>query len=84
MPAPSPLKIATSAVTRLVKEEEYYQKELSSQTARVQKLEENLKNSATPAESNAEFMLKQEVSLAALFGPSFFGPGARRTHDEFG
>lgn len=64
MPAPSPLKIATSAVTRLVKEEKYYQTELSSQTARVQKLEEELKNGSGAADGNAEFMLKQEVSCS--------------------
>lgn len=65
MPAPSPLKIATQAVSRLVKEENYYQKELSSQTARIEKLETDLKN-GSDTDSNAEFMLKQEVSLKSL------------------
>ncbi|RYP55456.1 hypothetical protein DL770_010909 [Monosporascus sp. CRB-9-2] len=62
MPAPSPLTIATQAVNRLVKEEQYYQKELAQQTERVKKLEAEAANSKDGGgDDNAEFMLKQEV-----------------------
>ncbi|RYP19229.1 hypothetical protein DL765_003430 [Monosporascus sp. GIB2] len=63
MPAPSPLAIATQAVNRLVKEEQYYQKELAQQTERVKKLEAeaaNAKDGGGGDDDNAEFMLKQE------------------------
>ncbi|ETS87297.1 hypothetical protein PFICI_01125 [Pestalotiopsis fici W106-1] len=72
MPAPSPLKIATQAVSRLVTEEKYYQKELSSQNARIEKLDADIKN-GSDTDSNAEFMLKQEQKAMeetkAVFGP---------------
>ncbi|KAK6221070.1 tubulin folding cofactor A [Pestalotiopsis sp. IQ-011] len=72
MPAPSPLKIATQAVSRLVTEEKYYQKELSSQTARIEKLEADIK-SGSDTDSNADFVLKQEQKAMeetkAVFGP---------------
>ncbi|RYP34612.1 hypothetical protein DL767_004172 [Monosporascus sp. MG133] len=61
MPAPSPLTIATQAVNRLVKEEQYYQKELAQQTERVKKLEAEAANSKDGGgDDNAEFMLRQE------------------------
>ncbi|RYP64465.1 hypothetical protein DL769_006658 [Monosporascus sp. CRB-8-3] len=66
MPAPSPLTIATQAVNRLVKEEQYYQKELAQQTERVKKLEAEAANGSGGGgggdsdDDNAEFMLKQE------------------------
>ncbi|KAI1335649.1 putative tubulin-specific chaperone Rbl2 [Xylariaceae sp. FL0016] len=62
MPTPSPLAIATQAVQRLVKEETYYQKELAQQSAKVAKLEAELKQagSETSQDGNAEFILKQE------------------------
>ncbi|RYP74392.1 hypothetical protein DL771_003059 [Monosporascus sp. 5C6A] len=62
MPAPSPLTIATQAVNRLVKEEQYYQKELAQQTERVKKLEAEAANSKDGGggDDNAEFILKQE------------------------
>ncbi|KAI0483183.1 tubulin binding cofactor A [Xylariaceae sp. FL0804] len=67
MPAPSPLKIATQAVQRLVKEDSYYQKELVQQADKVRKVEAELKKAGTGAgnddadvDGNAEFMLKQE------------------------
>ncbi|KAF3093067.1 hypothetical protein TWF569_005906 [Orbilia oligospora] len=41
MPPPSPLKIKTSSVTRLIKEEQSYHKELASQKARLQRMEDN-------------------------------------------
>lgn len=55
MPAPSPLRIATSSLQRLVKEESSYHKELEQQQARIAKLE------AGGGDENADFMLKQEV-----------------------
>lgn len=61
MPAPSPLKIATQAVSRLLTEEKYYQKELSQQTTKIEKLDSDLK-SGNNTDGNAEFVLKQEVS----------------------
>jgi hypothetical protein len=58
MPAPSPLVIATSVLTRYVKEENSYHKELEQQSARIAKLEagEDADN------ENAEFILRQQVS----------------------
>lgn len=58
MAPPSQLSIATSSVTRLVKEEASYHKELLSQQARLKKLEE-----ATEEDENREYSLKQEVSI---------------------
>lgn len=55
MPAPSRLAIATSAVTRLVKEEASYHKELEQQKASIAKLEQG------GGDENAEYQLKQEV-----------------------
>ncbi|KAI1495727.1 tubulin binding cofactor A [Biscogniauxia marginata] len=71
MPAPSPLAIATSAVQRLVKEDNLYRKELAQQTERVAKLETELKNGA--GDGNAEFVIKQEQQALretkAVFAP---------------
>jgi hypothetical protein len=55
MPPPSKLTVATSSLTRLVKEEASYHKEMEQQQARIKKLE------AGSDEENAEFMLRQEV-----------------------
>lgn len=65
MPSPTPLTIATKAVNRLVKEEKYYQKEQAQQTERVKKLEAEAadKNNSSSGDGNAEFVLKQEVSI---------------------
>lgn len=52
MGAPSKLAIATSSVTRLVKEEASYHKEVEQQEARIAKLEQN---------NGDEYELKQEV-----------------------
>jgi tubulin-specific chaperone A len=41
MPPPSPLKIKTSSVIRLIKEEQSYHKELASQQAKVEKMEDD-------------------------------------------
>ncbi|WPH04878.1 Hypothetical protein R9X50_00777500 [Acrodontium crateriforme] len=55
MPAPSQLSIATSAVTRLVKEEASYHKELEHQLASIAKLEQG-----NDEDENAEYVLRQE------------------------
>ncbi|KAI1873136.1 uncharacterized protein JN550_003389 [Neoarthrinium moseri] len=72
MPAPSPLKIATQAVSRLVTEEKYYQKEIVSQTSRIEKLEADIK-AGIDEDGNAEYRLKQEKQALeetkAVFGP---------------
>ncbi|KAI5248956.1 hypothetical protein E4T47_05519 [Aureobasidium subglaciale] len=56
MAPPSQLAIATSAVTRLVKEEASYHKELEQQQARLEKLKQ-----VSSDEENAEWNLKQEI-----------------------
>ena len=56
--APSQVQIATSALQRLIKEEESYYKELEQQKARIAKLE---KGEGDDPE-NADFQLRQEVS----------------------
>ncbi|CAG8949465.1 hypothetical protein HYFRA_00007695 [Hymenoscyphus fraxineus] len=55
MAPPTPLAIATSSVNRLIKEEASYHKELSSQEARLAKLQDS-----TQEDENAEYQLKQE------------------------
>lgn len=60
MPAPSQLSIATSALNRLVKEEASYRAEYEDQQARIAKLEAE---AATSSDENAEYTLKQEVSM---------------------
>ena len=69
MPAPSPLAIATSAVTRLLKEEATYRKELTAQEQRLKRLEEG----GTEADDeNREFTLRQEVGRYEHFDFSRF------------
>ena len=62
MPPPTPLSIATSSVTRLVKEEASYHRELESQQKRVEKLEADIAEGKPDEDGNREFVLKQEVS----------------------
>jgi tubulin-specific chaperone A len=61
MAPPTPLAIATQAVNRLVKEESYYHKEQANQEKRIKKLEEDIENNSPDLDSNAEYILKQEV-----------------------
>lgn len=61
MPAPSQLSIATSAVTRLLKEETTYRRELEGQEKRLRHMQE-----AEDDDENRDFNLKQEVSLPTL------------------
>lgn len=57
MPAPSQLAIATSVLTRYVKEETSYHKELEQQEARIVKLEAG----EGADDENAEYILRQHV-----------------------
>ncbi|KAF3032979.1 hypothetical protein E8E12_003000 [Didymella heteroderae] len=54
MPPPSKLAVATGSVTRLVKEEASYHKELVQQEERIKKLE------ASEGDENKEYTLRQE------------------------
>ena len=56
MAPPSKLAVATGSVTRLVKEEASYHKELVQQEERIKKLE------ASEGDENKEYTLRQEVS----------------------
>lgn len=67
MPAPSPLVIASQSVSRLVKEEGYYRKELENQNNQV--AEERAKLSAD-TNYNDKFMLKQLVRFFFFFPSS--------------
>lgn len=57
MAPPSKLAVATGSVTRLVKEEASYHKELVQQEERIKKLE------ASEGDDNKEYTLRQEVSV---------------------
>jgi tubulin-specific chaperone A len=61
MAPPTPLAIATQAVNRLVKEESYYHKEQANQEKRIKKLADDIENNSPDLDSNAEYILKQEV-----------------------
>ena len=64
MPASSPLVIATNAVTRLLKEYEYYQKDYAKQQTQIQSAKSQ--GSAGEDAENAEFLLKQRVRAPEL------------------
>ena len=66
MPASSPLTIATNAVTRLLKEQEYYRKDYAAQQKKLD--ESKTSTSAGDDASNEGFLLKQRVSK--LFCPA--------------
>ncbi|PHH59016.1 hypothetical protein CDD81_3942 [Ophiocordyceps australis] len=61
MPPPSSLAIASSAVSRLLKEEASYRQELVGQEAQVRALQGKLTavNGEASSDGNEEFMLKQ-------------------------
>lgn len=67
MPAPSPLAIATSSVTRLTKEDSSYRTELLSQQKRLQSLEAS---TAPDEEGNRDFQIEQEVRPRLLAPPA--------------
>ena len=60
MPPSSKLRVQTSALQRLIKEEASYHKELEQQESRITKLQSN------PSDDNAEYTLNQEVSDLSL------------------
>ncbi|KAK1973156.1 tubulin-specific chaperone Rbl2 [Colletotrichum eremochloae] len=59
MPAPSQLTVATLSVTRLLKEEISYEKELIQQKAKVATLEAEINEGKPDEDGNREYMLKQ-------------------------
>ena len=63
MPAPSRLAIATSAVSRLVKEEASYHEELKAQEKRVANLIATENRARDDENDNFAYELKQEVSF---------------------
>lgn len=73
MPAPSPLSIATSSITRLLKEESSYRTELTTQQKRLEKSETEDSAGDVEDEGNREFRLRQEKQAVeetkAVFGP---------------
>ncbi|KAI7297438.1 hypothetical protein KC315_g18454, partial [Hortaea werneckii] len=60
MAPPSQLSIATGSLTRLVKEEASYHRELEEQNARIAKLEQG----GDSSDENAEYTLRQERRAA--------------------
>lgn len=71
MAPPSALNIATQSVNRLVKEESYYHKEQTSQEARIKKLQDEIAANSPELDSNAPYVLKQEVRfLRSPFPPT--------------
>ena len=59
--APSQLAVATSALRRLIKEEQSYHHELKQQQKRIERLE----HGEGADDENAEYTLRQEVSLVS-------------------
>lgn len=67
MPPPTQLAIATSSVSRLLKERASYHNELADQLAEIAKQEESIKaGGGDDDDGNAEFMLKQSVCTGLL------------------
>ena len=60
MGPPSQLTIATQSLSRLVKEEKSYHQEYEQQQAGITKLEQG------GGDENAEYQLRQEVSVRAI------------------
>jgi len=77
MPQPSQLNIATSSLTRLVKEEKSYHKELEQQQARIAKLEAG--EGGEDEDGNGEFVLAQEVRALVRRAQFFFLRAIRLT-----
>lgn len=73
MPPPTQLAIAASSVSRLLKEQASYHRELADQEAEVAKQEESIKKGGSDDDGNAEFMLKQSKTAVeqtkAVFAP---------------
>lgn len=67
MPSPSPLVIATSSITRLLKEESTYRTERSTQQQRLASLEAS---TAPDEEGNRDFQIGQGVHPSLSPSPS--------------
>jgi len=61
---PSQLAIATSSITRLLKDEDSYRTELASQQKRLERLEAG--GGDREDAGNVEFQLRQEVSICVF------------------
>ncbi|KAM0796617.1 tubulin-specific chaperone Rbl2 [Usnea florida] len=91
MPPPTPLSIATNALTRLLKEESSYRTELASQRRRVEQLQSGAAAAAGDEEEeeeegeegNREFRLGQE-KRALEETNAVFGPLRERIRDAVG
>ncbi|KAJ2899312.1 tubulin binding cofactor A [Zalerion maritima] len=60
MPAPTSIAITASAVKRLVKERQMYEKELVEQEKRVEHKQKQFDEEGNSKDENAEYHLKQE------------------------
>jgi len=73
MPPPSPLKIATQAVERLLKEETFHRKDLVEQEGNIKKLQDQISSQSADLDQNAEFYLRQQrqalEQIKGVFAP---------------
>ena len=67
MPASSPLAIATNAVTRLLKEQEYYRKDHAAQQNQLNEIKKN--SSGGDDSSNDGYLIKQRVRVSQSVAP---------------
>lgn len=65
MPAPSQLAIATQSVTRLLREDISYQKELIDQQGKVTTLQAEVQAGKPDEDGNRDHMLRQLVRLSS-------------------
>lgn len=82
MAPPSQLTVATLSVTRLLKEEISYEKELIQQRGKVTTLENEIKEGKPDEDGNREYMLKQLVSHSPISSQYLWSSGSSR-HQEF-
>ena len=68
MPAPTQLAIATQSVTRLLREDISYQKELIEQQGKVTTLQAEIAAGKPDEDGNRDHVLRQLVSLAPVSG----------------
>ena len=81
MPQPSPLKISTSSLQRLLKEETSYRSELEEQERRLKGLKEQKGADEEGMEGNRVWMVRQEVCLLEEGGIRLEGTGLTRRTD---
>lgn len=70
MAPPTTLAIKTGSVTRLIKEEAMYHRELATEQSRLAKLE-------APGSDADEYAIKQQVRVAAAVSPPALTPAHR-------